>query len=112
LAKQTQPEQSVYARRLSPNQYAVMRAVAHGEIKHGMDTLRILNYVTVGALLRRNPPYLAFDGRQNLIFTLAGLQAFETYENMEMPHRAHPADVPKLVADMLGIKTRRNGGAA
>ena len=90
MPKNKQDEQ-IFMRRLSPNQFALMRAVAEGEAHEGDDTLAILNYVTFGALVKRG--YLTIDGRHNPVMTNAGLGAYETYRDMEMPHRQQPGQV-------------------
>lgn len=100
-------EQPTFKQRLSPGQYALMRAIASGDARHGMETLGILNYITFTSLIKRE--YVSLDGRHNPTFTEAGYRAFITYQEMEMPQRLHPGKVTKYVAELFNIAEAVNG---
>jgi hypothetical protein len=98
---------AIFTRRLSPNQFALMRAIHSGEARHGYRTLEILNYTTFSSLIKRG--YLSLDARQNPTFTAQGSQAYRTYLEMDMPVRNHPGKVTEFVAQMFRIARERNG---
>ncbi len=98
-------EQSIFERRLSPYQYAMLTAIRDGKAHHGDETLQIINHRTLRPLIRRD--YVMLDFRHNPILTELGLAALETYDSLEMPVRAKAGSVPDYIEMMLRIVSRR-----
>jgi hypothetical protein len=87
-----------YARKLSPNQWAVMKAIGAGET---LD-IELVNNGTLSSLCQRK--YIVFDGREEPIFTQTGLVAYETYVAAKIPVRKKAGEVTKYIKHMLRLK--------
>jgi hypothetical protein len=93
--------ESVFARRLSPYQYAVLRSAASGS---GL-AAGAVNMTTFGPLVRRG--LVSIDNHQRVTVLSAGADALETYRNMPPPLRSKPGELTEHVSIMLGIISRR-----
>lgn len=102
--------ETTYRRRLSPNQYALMRGVATGRLKRDV-TMEMLNGTALTSLVRRG--YLTVDSHAKLTFTDMGHCAYATYQELDVPMRRTPdggqayPPVSKYIAMMFDIKRDR-----
>jgi len=89
---------------LTPKQFALLQAVAAGEVRGGLQMLQQLNATTLGSLSQRAWIEYTTSG---LRLTRDGMLGLEAYKNGEVPRRKYPREVTERVATLLHIAARR-----
>lgn len=111
---------AMYERRLSPGQCAMLRTIADGKVKPGIESFEIMSKTTLRPLLKRG----MVEAKHNrAVVTQHGYDAMNYYFSGDMPTCKAARRLSESVALMLhisnyknrqmakGMGRRRNGGS-